>query len=114
MTAERSRIQLTIHLGEGSSGEELRQALEHAASACGETVSAWARRILYTAAGLPDETPVTRRDLAELERRVHELELRKSLQTVLLHGKLVTRAPDCSGCMFPHALCGPCTRWNGR
>lgn len=113
-TTERNRFQLVIHLGEGLTGAERRQAMEKAASVAHKSLSAWSRTVLCAAAGMPGEELVTRAELTELQRRLDALEQRKPLQTVVVNGQPVTRSPSCCGCLFPHALCGPCTQWNGR
>lgn len=72
--AARSRFQLVINLGTGTSGAQRRQAMEKAASVAHETLSAWARAVLCAAAGMPGEELVRRAEVAELERRVEALE----------------------------------------
>ena len=111
---DRKRSQVVIHLGHGVQGAERRKALEKAASLLNETLSAWSRSVLCAAAGMPGEQLVTRAEVTELERRLEALEKRAPPQTVMVNGVLSTRSPDCCGCLFPHALCGPCMRWNGR
>lgn len=56
---ERERIQLVLALGEGAEGQRLREVLDQAASRAGKVVSAWAKEILFEAAGASKaEAPV--------------------------------------------------------